>query len=182
MKSLIETIRHRRDLWKLITIPGDSAEIGVAEGYFSADILSWNISQTHYMVDRWACVPTAKGDSAQPQSWHEKNMKSAAERVVKYCPRAMMMKGESIKMAKQVRDYSLNFLYIDGDHSYLGVTMDLLAWSGKVKNGGVIALHDYEMPQYGVKRAVQEFCKARKLDIFLLPEDKIEDAGCFFFV
>ena len=36
----------------------------------------------------------------------------------------------------------LDFLFIDGDHSYDGVKRDFELWSSLVKIGGVIALHD----------------------------------------
>jgi hypothetical protein len=43
-----------------------------------------------------------------------------------------------------------------------------------------MAFHDHEMPQYGVKQAVSEFCIRNNFDIYLLPENKQEDAGSYF--
>lgn len=174
------SIQYRRDLWKIVTVAGDSAEIGVAEGYFSADILSWRTSfPRHYMVDRWRCMPNVKGDSAQSQEWHNKNLAAAQARVAQYGNRAIFLRGDSTQMAEYVPAASLALLYIDGDHSYLGVTTDLLAWVDKVRVGGIIAFHDYENTSYGVKQAVNEFAAARKLAIHPLPEDKMEDAGAY---
>lgn len=177
------SIQYRRDLWKVVDVSGNSAEIGVAEGYFSADILSWDnpIFSVHYMVDRWACVPTQKGDAANSPEWHANNLRAAEERVARFGSRAAFLKGESVTMSTFVPKQSLALLYIDGDHSYEGVTADLRAWVPKVVSGGVVALHDYENTSYGVKRAVQEFCQGRYA-IHLLPEDKPEDAGAFFYV
>ena len=35
------------------------------------------------------------------------------------------------------------------------------------------------MPQYGVKQAVQEFASEQNLEIHLIPENQIQDAGAW---
>lgn len=40
-------------------------------------------------------------------------------------------------------DLSLDFVYIDADHSYDIVKKDIISWYPKVKYGGIIAGHDY---------------------------------------
>lgn len=52
---------------------------------------------------------------------------------------------------------SLDCIYIDGDHSYEGVTYDLFFALSKVKNRGFICGHDYGVSHEGVVRAVDEF-------------------------
>ncbi|MDH5543791.1 MAG: class I SAM-dependent methyltransferase, partial [Nitrospinota bacterium] len=53
---------------------------------------------------------------------------------------------ESISGGKGV-----DFLFIDGDHSYEGVTFDLTSWGSIVKRGGVIIAHDYcNLPEGGL--------------------------------
>ncbi|MBL7703049.1 MAG: class I SAM-dependent methyltransferase [Ferruginibacter sp.] len=42
----------------------------------------------------------------------------------------------------------IDFIFIDGDHSYDGFTRDWNDWSGKVKTGGIIALHDTAEPPH----------------------------------
>lgn len=41
-----------------------------------------------------------------------------------------------------VKGEQLDFLFIDGDHSYLGVKTDFLMYSPLVRKGGLIAFHD----------------------------------------
>lgn len=53
------------------------------------------------------------------------------------------------------RDESLDFVFIDADHSLRGIVSDLNNWFPKVKIGGVIAGHDYDYPQIG--KTVKEF-------------------------
>lgn len=172
-------INHRIQLPSLmreLNLPMYGAEIGVAEGYFSADLLSNGI-ETLYMVDNWGTLQQ-QGDGANSQAWHDKNYASAMERVKVYNSQAIVLRGLSVEMAKKVYDESLGLVYIDCDHSYEGVKADIEAWLPKLVTGGIMAFHDYENRSYGVKQAVQEFCKDRI--IHLLPENKTEDAGAFF--
>lgn len=51
----------------------------------------------------------------------------------------------------------VELVYIDADHSYEAVRADLAAWVTFVRQGGWIAGHDYDNPEFpGVKRAVDE--------------------------
>jgi len=75
-------------------------------------------------------------------------------------------KSDSSTFLKGVPNNTYDIIYIDGDHSYKGVELDLLYSFQKVKPGGYIMGHDYEMNmkkanhvyQFGVKQAVDEFC------------------------
>lgn len=173
-------IRYRRDLWKLLPEGARVAEIGVAEGRFSLEILEWRVKPVLYMVDRWQHMPNQKGDASNSQEWHNHNLRGAIDRVAPYVDRAIVLQGNSVVMAEKVAFGVLDLVYIDADHSYQGVLGDLHAWYPRVKPGGYIALHDYENPNYGVKAAVAKFCGDRKITIHLLPEDKLEDAGAYF--
>jgi predicted O-methyltransferase YrrM len=55
------------------------------------------------------------------------------------------------------KDESLDFVFIDGDHSYEGVKTDIIDWWPKVKPNGILSGDDYNYPGIpGVKRAVDE--------------------------
>lgn len=54
-----------------------------------------------------------------------------------------------------IPDNSLDYIFIDGDHSYEAVTNDLKNYFSKVKVGGIFSGHDYSWP--GVTKAVGEF-------------------------
>lgn len=56
---------------------------------------------------------------------------------------------------KLFNNNSIDFLFIDADHSYEGVMEDIKFWYPKVITGGVISGHDYDWT--GVKQAVDEF-------------------------
>ena len=44
---------------------------------------------------------------------------------------------------KDIEDSSLDFVHIDGDHSYDFVMQDIILWGRKVRIGGIISGHDY---------------------------------------
>jgi hypothetical protein len=55
----------------------------------------------------------------------------------------------------------IDFLFIDGDHSYEGVSGDFYRWSPKVRKKGLIAFHDIKGAnvigdKYGVKKLWEE--------------------------
>jgi hypothetical protein len=55
-------------------------------------------------------------------------------------------------------DGSLDFVFLDADHSYEAVMRDIASWLPKVRAGGVLAGHDYgpRIGLEGVSRAVDE--------------------------
>lgn len=64
---------------------------------------------------------------------------------------------DSKEAHRHFADGSLDFLFIDGDHTYKGMRKDLELWYPKVKSGGYIGGHDYAEPTCGVKMAVDSY-------------------------
>jgi hypothetical protein len=66
----------------------------------------------------------------------------------------------SVQAAALYEDASLDFVFLDGDHSYAAVHKDICAWRPKVKQGGFLGGHDYGPPGLfpGVAQAVHELC------------------------
>jgi len=52
------------------------------------------------------------------------------------------IKGNSTEVYNQLEDDSQHLLFIDGDHSLIGVISDFYAYADKVKVGGFLAFHD----------------------------------------
>jgi len=67
------------------------------------------------------------------------------------------IKGSSHDVYNQFEDESVDFLFMDGDHSYAAVRKDLQLWYPKVKKGGIISGHDYLWVDGRVKMAVDGF-------------------------
>lgn len=49
----------------------------------------------------------------------------------------------SSEAVEEFRDNELDFVYIDGDHSFYEATFDIEKWSKKVRSGGIISGDDY---------------------------------------
>jgi predicted O-methyltransferase YrrM len=62
-------------------------------------------------------------------------------------------RGRSLEIAKQGL-IPCDALFIDGDHKYESVKADLEAWLPSLRDGGTLAMHDFD--QEGVRRAFAE--------------------------
>jgi len=62
----------------------------------------------------------------------------------------------SIKGSEMFDDNSLDMVFIDAEHTYQGVKEDIEAWLPKVKPGGILVGHDYNIRFMGVVFAVNE--------------------------
>ena len=144
------------------------AEIGVAEGYHSREICESVPGVELLCVDLWA--PYKRGTALLKNQ----NMQDEAyeEAVINLAPyNARLIRDASDIAAHSVDDESLDFVYIDGDHSYEGAKSDIEVYWPKVKEGGLLAGHDYE--NKNVTRAVHEFKQANNcvLHVDVDPDD-----------
>lgn len=60
-----------------------------------------------------------------------------------------------------IPDNALDYIFIDGDHSYKAVSRDIKFYYSKVKPGGIFAGHDYNLSD--VKQAVGEFMSQQNI-------------------
>ena len=138
----------RKDLPKLFKDMGfkRGVEIGVAWGQNIADYCKEGFEI--YGVDPWD-AHTDEDEfrklihiDGKYGSTIEGVYQLAKERTEKY-PNCVLMKMTSMEALEYFPDRSLDFVYIDGNHSFGHVAMDLMKWNRKVRKGGVIAGHDY---------------------------------------
>jgi uncharacterized Rossmann fold enzyme len=141
------------------------AEIGVFKGAMSRQLLRRE-DLTLWLVDHWR---TSAHDSTYAESgdYHARltqaqqdgYFEATLESIRFAGSRAKLLRYLSTEAALFVPDRSLDFVFIDADHSYEGCKADLQAWLPKVKTSGFISGHDYDnrdFPDFGVKRAVDE--------------------------
>jgi hypothetical protein len=158
-------------LSEVASIEKVGVEVGVFKAHMSVRLLASDETLTLYMVDPWRAsevedtyLTTDDYIARSPQAEHDRNMAESVERVAEFGDRAKVLRMTSEEAAKQFADGSIDFVFIDGDHSVEGVRLDLACWWPKVRSRGVVSGHDYRKERnYGVIQAVHEFCAANGL-------------------
>jgi predicted O-methyltransferase YrrM len=81
-----------------------------------------------------------------------------------FTPRSEPVVSDSLAAAQTLAAQRgrIDFVFIDGDHSYEACKADIAAWVPFVKSGGVIAFHDFGSRADGVTRAIFEAIKERR--------------------
>ena len=67
-----------------------------------------------------------------------------------------LLKGSSDVQLLKVDLQNIDFVFLDGGHSYETVSNDLKTLTSKLKKNKIIICDDYDQVEYGVKRAVDE--------------------------
>lgn len=163
---------HRNDLAQLFAELGfkRGAEIGVAEGNFSEVICKVNPSVELYCIDPWSAYPTNPQNKSSER--HEHAYNEAKRKLADY--NARLIRKSSIDAYRDFDSGELEFLYVDGNHLYDFVSLDLILWSNKVRSGGIVSGDDYyQLDQRrwvggGVVEAVQAYVNAHRIPIWWL--------------
>ena len=150
-------------------------EVGVQRGFYSRVLLEFCPElKKLILVDAWRNLGKEYRDTANvSNAEHEKRL-AICKRNLAYWDKAgklEYLRMTSLDAAKTIEAESLDFVYLDADHSYRAVTDDIKAWFPLIKWGGVIAGHDYidgqvNNSEFGVKRAVTEFAKSNRLEVY----------------
>lgn len=115
-------------------------EVGVRNGGYSEFLMSVNPELTLYGIDPYE--PHKGYRDHTRKSTFEGFEKEAHEKLDKY-PNYHFVRKYSADVVKNIPDNSLDFVYIDGDHSFYEATFDIEKWSSKVRSGGIISGDDY---------------------------------------
>ncbi len=140
-------------------------EIGICRCRNMSFILQNTNLSEYWAIDPWVvfdgCYGTFKGIPQENwDSWYAK-----ACRHMLYYPQLRVIRATSILAANMFPNGYLDFVYIDGDHTYEAVKDDINAWLPKVRKGGIIGGHDYNHRRIpGVKQAVDELFSEVELD------------------
>jgi len=114
-------------------------EVGVATGSFSIAIAKEGLKV--YGVDPFLEYE----DFDHPGVCNQKRMDKLYEVAKKRCEpyNITIIRKTSMEAAKDFKDRSIDFVYIDGHHGFKYVAEDLWEWTKKVKKGGIISGHDF---------------------------------------
>ena len=131
------------------------AEIGVREAFFSCYLLNEFPDLWMLLVDPYMPYQDVINfyDQEQQFVW----LAEARRRLDKFSPRYTLRIEPSNKAYDAQGEESLDFVFIDAEHTTPAVITDITLWLPKIRKGGIICGHDYNMPQ--VKLGVDKMCK-----------------------
>lgn len=179
----IKTNKDAPNIMHVIPPNSRGAEIGVWMGNSSQRFLDCGIAHI-YLVDAYSVEPYKDNSEASFEEYIAKYSKVTGEfteagftRFYDNVHKSVVerFKGDSrVSVCRMTSDQwfekndeTLDWIYVDGDHSYEGCLRDLNNALIKVKKGGMILGDDYGWPgskwnKPGVTQAVNEFCNTNK--------------------
>jgi predicted O-methyltransferase YrrM len=87
------------------------------------------------------------------------------ENIAPFNDRVEFINETAVDAVDKIPNNSLDYIFIDGDHSYEAVNRDIRNYYSKVKSGGIFAGHDFSWHKQEVQRAVFEFMQEQGIDI-----------------
>lgn len=152
------------------------AEIGTLEGVFS-EILCRELPKTKiYSVDPWKYYPVRHNFR---KSWIYEPMYQRVKAKLSAYPNSKIIRKTSMEAVTAFPDESLDFVFIDADHRFEYVTNDIAEWSKKVKKGGIISGHDFEIVDrktdyVHIRHVVYAWTKAHSTHPWFILDDPLE--------
>jgi len=140
------------------SLPGKSlvgCEVGVCHG-FTTRYFFQSVGSIHklYAVDNYPTFVDWNG--TRLTEGRQKITKDLCfERLKPFADKIEFVYESSADFAPKLEDSSLDFIFIDGDHSYDAVLRDCYSYWPKVKEGGLFAGHDINLAS--VQQALQVF-------------------------
>ncbi len=119
------------------------AEIGVWKGDFAKAFLTACHGITKYwMIDPWRRLPHWNKPFNVSDEEFEAIYREALAATESHAAVRRVLRGTTAEVIDQIPDGSLDFAYIDGDHTLRGITLDLLLVWPKIRAGGAIGGDD----------------------------------------
>lgn len=146
------------------------AEIGVRTGKYSETLCTHVKSlEKLYSIDPWDLVfedPISRDYlRLRRNDVFNRIYRQALRRLRKY-PVCELIRKTSLEAVRDFEYGSLDFVYIDGAHTFDYVMTDIIEWSKRVRKGGIISGDDYQQLRKGdVITAVNTYVQAHKIDV-----------------
>jgi len=154
---------------------GRGVELGSFKGEYASHLTkNWN--GTLYMIDVWRPLDKEEYDDTSNHQNHIDAYSQAMDNIKGYEEKTFMLRMKGEDALDLFQDQSLDFIYIDANHTYEAVVEDLRKWYPKVRPGGLIMGHDY-LPDY-----FYEDKEEKNQALYTFPTgqpDKSEYAGMF---
>lgn len=152
------------------------AEIGVRTGKYS-EILCKYVKglEKLYSIDPWDLVFEDRTSHKYGMQRQHQFYQQAIRRLRKYSICELVRK-TSLEAVRDIEYNSLDFVYIDGAHSFDYAMTDIIEWSKRVRSGGIISGDDYKKMKKGnVIDSVNAYIKAHKIKILNIMIPKKND-------
>lgn len=151
MRDLLPAISavavDRFDLWTGIARASESrrvAEIGVWRGDFAAHLLRGLPDlESYLLVDPWRPLADWNKPANVDVARFEAVRRDAVAATAFAGGKVTLLRGTTKEVVDRIPDGSLDLVYIDGDHTLRGITIDLLLMLRKVRPGGLLGGDDY---------------------------------------
>jgi len=137
------------------------AEIGVMKGETAQHLLMQPNVDEYWCIDIWEYdqdyADTSKHATRFSSEYHERNLSTFLKMAANYPRNVRILTMASEEAALYIPPDYLDFVFIDGNHSYKYIKEDIMLWLPRIKSGGFLGGHDYhDQIRFGVKRAVNE--------------------------
>ncbi len=120
--------------------------LGASSCFIAAGIRKRGSNGKLFCVDTWQNDAMSEGN--------RDTYKEFLQNTDKYQKHIIIMRGKSVEVAKKFTE-KIDFLFLDGDHSYEGIKSDVEAWFPKLNRGAVIIFHDTGWAE-GVQKIIRE--------------------------
>lgn len=146
---------------------GLGVEVGVADGWFSNQILFHSQLRLLFSVDPWSQTE-AKECNLGTQAEYEQARITLNE----HWQRSVILRMTSNDALCLFQYNIFDFVYIDSNHEFKDAYSDMTQWMLRLKPGGILAGHDYCDYHIEVKQAVDEFVSANHLTLYTTELDQ----------
>jgi hypothetical protein len=129
-------------------------EVGVWKGEYAQEILQQcEFVQQYYMIDPWANLPDWNKPFNVSSKVFDDVYEEAMKRTAFASSKRIVLKGTTKVVIDSISNNSLDFAYIDGDHTLRGITIDLHKVLPKIKEGGFVGGDDFTTTpwQHGIR-------------------------------
>jgi hypothetical protein len=135
-------------------------EIGVEKADNALSILRELPIERLFLIDPYIPYEDALGHAD-----YSSDYAIAHTKLAEY-PQVVWLRKTSESAIREFRnEEAVDFVYIDGNHSYESVKKDITLYYPLIKNNGLIGGHDYTPYYESVMRAVNEFAEEAKLEL-----------------
>ena len=166
---------NREGLYDLFAAFGykRGAEVGVWEGSNATRMFERILDLELFLIDPYKDY--SRGRKRRGNRQLRKVEKNAHRRVKDHNAKFLKMFSEDA--IRKIEDGSLDFVYIDGNHTYDYTMLDIILWTRKVKPGGIISGHDYyhgERSRVECKLAVDDYTLRHKINPWYITDLEAE--------